>query len=776
MSKLVIVESPTKARTLKRYLGRGFQVMSSMGHVRDLPERELAVDIEHDFQPKLIVTNRKAVAQLQKAVEKAEVVYLATDNDREGEAIAYDLYEVLNHQRGKKYVRVVFNEITKRVILEAIEQPREIDLNKVEAQRARRVLDRLVGYLISPLLSQTLSGNPYEGLSAGRVQSVALRLICDREQEIQEFTPQEYWVLDARLRNDGGQEFLARLSRIDGKRPEIPSQEEAERIRKELEEIAPSQGVLVEDLREEETKRAPLPPFITSTLQQAASSLLRFPPQKTMQIAQQLYEGVQLEEGHEGLITYMRTDSLRVSDEARRRLRAFVQAHYGERYLSPRERVYKNKKAAQDAHEAIRPTDVTRTPDSLRPYLTQDQYKLYQLIWERFVATQMADAVYARRQASIRAGNYLLEAKGSRLLFDGFLRVWPMPPLKDEGVEVPDLQKDERLTLLEVLAEQKFTEPPKRYSEASLVKALEEKGIGRPSTYATIVSTIQERGYVVKEKTTLRPTLLGFIATDFLKDYFPLTVEEAFTAQMEEELDKISEGERTRVQVLREFYEPLSKRLAQVQQELGHKRVFRVLTDVNCPNCGAVMEVRFWKGKAFLGCTRYPDCQTTIDFPSTVEYVYKGKRVLVSEKLQLHREQKAERAAALPSKTCPECGAPMELKEGRFGRFYGCTNYPQCKATEPVSTGVPCPLCGRDLVERYARSKKRVFYGCQGYPDCTFAVNERPVKLCPECDRGVLVERKEQLVCTNSSCGHREELPAEAASEDEAAAAAVSPN
>ena len=777
MSKLVIVESPAKARTIERYLGKGFKVMSSMGHVRDLPERELAVDIEHDFKPKLIVTNKKAVAQLKKAVENAEVVYLATDNDREGEAIAYDLYEVLNHKKGKKYLRVVFNEITKRVIVEAIEQPREIDLNKVEAQRARRILDRLVGYLISPLLSKTLSGSKYEGLSAGRVQSVALRLICDRELEIQDFVPREYWLIDAKLR-DGGQEFLARLARIDGKKPEIPSQAEAERIRRELEEIAEAQGFVVQELKEEETKRSPLPPFITSTLQQAASSMLRFSPQKTMQIAQQLYEGVQLEEGHEGLITYMRTDSLRVADEARKRLRAFVKAQYGEKYLSPRDRVYKNKKAAQDAHEAIRPTDITRTPDSIKQYLTPDQYKLYKLIWERFVATQMADAVYAKRQASIRAGRYGFEAKGSQLLFDGFLRVWPMPPLKDEGVEVPDLQKGERLTLLEILAEQKFTEPPKRYSEASLVKALEEKGIGRPSTYATIVSTIQERGYVVKEKTTLRPTLLGFIATDFLKDYFPLTVEEGFTAQMEEELDKISEGERTRVQVLREFYEPLSKRLAQVQHELGQKRVFQILTDVNCPNCGAVMEVRFWKGKAFLGCTRYPECKTTIDFPRTVEYVYKGKRVLVSEKLQLHQEQKAEQAAALPKKTCPECGAPMELKEGRFGRFYGCTNYPKCKTTEPVSTGVPCPLCGRDIVERYARSKKRVFYGCRGYPDCTFAVNERPVKLCPKCDQGVLVERKGkgELVCTNRSCGHREELSPEVAAEDESAAAAVSPN
>ena len=776
MSKLVIVESPTKARTIQRYLGKDFKVMSSMGHVRDLPEKELAVDIERDFEPKFVITNKKAVAQLRKAIEDAEVVYLATDNDREGEAIAFDLYEVLNHRKKKPYLRVVFNEITKRVILEAIKHPRDIDMSKVEAQRARRILDRLVGYLISPLLSKTLSGSKYEGLSAGRVQSVALRFICDRELEIQEFVPQEYWTIDALLQSDG-KEFTARLTRIKGEKAEIPTREAAERIQEELRKLAQAQGLIVAEFIEEESKRTPPPPFITSTLQQAASSRLKFSPKKTMQLAQQLYEGVELEEGHEGLITYMRTDSLRVADDARQAARALIREQFGPEYLAPKERIFKNKKAAQDAHEAIRPTDVQRTPESVKPYLTQDQYKLYKLIWGRFVATQMAEARYAKRQLTVVSGDYELVARGSQLVFEGFLKAWPMPPLKDEGVEIPALAKGAVLQLLDVLAEQRFTEPPKRYSEATLVKALEEKGIGRPSTYATIVSTIQERGYVVREKGgILRPTLLGFIATDFLKDYFPLTVEEGFTAQMEEELDKISEGELTRVQVLREFYEPLAKRLAQVQQELSSSRAFKVLTDVECPKCHAPMEVRFWKGRAYLGCTRYPDCRETIDFPETVEYVYKGKRVLVSKSLLAHQEGQTARTqqAEANAPTCPECGSPMELRKGKFGRFWGCTNYPKCKTTQPVSTGVPCPLCGRDLIERYARNKRRAFYGCAGYPECTFTVNEKPVKLCPACDQGVLVERDEALVCTSKSCDHREPLPAtgEAAEENEPAAIA----
>lgn len=764
MSKLVIVESPTKARTIERYLGQGFKVLSSMGHVRDLPERELAVDIEKDFEPKLIVTNKRAVTQLKKAVAAAEAVYLATDNDREGEAIAYDLYEVLDHKRKKKYLRVVFNEITQRVILEAIENPTDIDLKKVEAQRARRILDRLMGYLISPLLSKTLSGSKYEGLSAGRVQSVALKFICDRELEIQAFVPEEYWTIDAKLAD--GSEFLARLERYQGKKPKIPHQAEAERIRQELHKLATSAGFLVTDIHEVEGRRTPPPPFITSTLQQAASSLIKFAPRKTMQIAQQLYEGIELEAGHEGLITYMRTDSLRISEVARKDLRAFVQRTYGEKYLSEKERIFKNKKAAQDAHEAIRPTDVKRTPASIKQYLSADQYKLYKLIWERFVATQMADALYHKKEVAITASDYLFVAKGSRLVFDGFTKVLKLPPLKDEGVQIPDVKGGERLRLLEVLPEQHFTEPPNRYSEASLVKTLEEKGIGRPSTYAAIVATIQERGYVVKEKGgSLRPTLLGFIATDFLKDYFPLTVAEDFTAHMEEELDKISNGELTRVQVLKEFYEPLSKRLDQVKSELSQDSpAFHILTDVNCPRCGAPLEVRFWKGSVFLGCSRYPECKQTVNLPADIEYVYHGKRVQISDRLRAYQQEKKEMESEAPAQRCPNCGSPMELREGKFGRFYGCSRYPECKTTLPISTGVPCPLCGRDIVERYSRKTRKPFYGCAGYPACKFAVNERPMKICPACGEGVLVRREsesgEALVCSNKKCKHSEAIEA----------------
>jgi DNA topoisomerase-1 len=761
VSKLVIVESPTKARTIERYLGKGFKVLSSMGHVRDLPQRELAVDIEGDFEPKLIVTNKKAVTQLKKAVADAEAVYLATDNDREGEAIAYDLYEVLEPKHKKKYLRVVFNEITKRVILEAIEQPTEIDLKKVEAQRARRILDRLVGYLISPLLSKTLSGSKYQGLSAGRVQSVALKFICDRELEIQAFVPEEYWTMDAKLVD--GSEFLARLERYQEKKLKIPTQTEAERIRQELQTIAQSSGLFVKGVEEEESRRSPPPPFITSTLQQAASSMLKFAPRRTMQVAQQLYEGIELEAGNEGLITYMRTDSLRVSDAARKDLRAFIHSQLGENYLSDKERIFKNKKAAQDAHEAIRPTDVERTPDSVKPHLSAEQYKIYKLIWERFVATQMAEALYHKKTVDVSAGEYLLVAKGSRLVFDGFLKIWKLPPLKDEGVEIPGLKEGERVSLLDILSEQHFTEPPNRYSEASLVKALEEKGIGRPSTYAAIVSTIQERGYTYKEKGgALRPTLLGFIATDFLKDYFPLTVAEEFTAHMEEELDKISNGELTRVQVLQEFYAPLSKRLDQVKSELSQEApTFHIKTDVSCPNCGALMKVRFWKGSVFLSCSRYPECKTTVNFPENIEYVYRSKQLEIQQQLKAYQQEKREIQSEAPEHPCPNCGAPMELREGKFGRFYGCSRYPECKTTMPLTTGVPCPLCGRDLVERYSKKTRKPFYGCQGYPECKFAVNERPVKLCSKCGQGVLVRRESEegetlLVCSNKECDHRE--------------------
>ena len=775
MSNLVIVESPTKARTIERYLGKGFKVLSSFGHVRDLPHKEIAVDIENDFEPKLVITNKKSVTELKKAVEKADVIYLATDNDREGEAIAFDLYEVLNSKKSKKskeYVRVVFNEITKKVIQDAIDNPSELDVKQVDAQRARRILDRIVGYMISPLLSKAISGSKFEGLSAGRVQSVALKIICDRERDIQSFVPKEYWEIATKLQN--GTEFKAELSRYKGKKPEVPSKDEAHRIRDELQAVADANGLIVKDLKEEETTRKPSPPFITSTLQQTASSMLRFSPKKTMQIAQQLYEGIELDSGHEGLITYMRTDSLRISDTAVKELRDFITGSYGEKYLSPKARVFKNKKAAQDAHEAIRPTNVKHNPELIKQYLSKDQMKVYKLIWDRFAATQMAEARYMKRNLTITAGDYLLVSRGSTQIFDGFMKVWEMAPLKDEGIEIPELKQGEVLKLNEILLDQKFTEPPKRMSEASLVKALEEKGIGRPSTYANIVSTIQDRQYVEKIKTTLRPTILGFIAADFLKAFFPLTVEEGFTAHMEEELDKISSGELTRTQVLNEFYEPLAKRLAHVETELSQKGgdLFQVMSDIACPKCSSQMEVRFWKGSAFFGCSKYPECRETINFPDELEYKYDEKQVSASEQLKSYQEEQAERAKSAPKQICHKCGSEMEIREGKFGRFYGCTNYPDCKTTLAISTGVPCPRCGRDIVERYSKKKKKPFYGCSGFPDCNFAINDFPVKLCTECDEGVLArkDKDDAIVCTNKVCGHRIETEPEEEETAEAAA------
>ena len=754
MSKLVIVESPAKARTIGRYLGRGYKVLSSMGHVRDLPKTKLGVDIENGFKPHFVIKGRKLVKKLREEAQKAEIIYLATDNDREGEAIAFDLYEVLDHRGEERFKRIVFNEITKKVILQAIEEPGEIDLARVEAQRARRILDRLVGYLISPLLSKSLSGSRFEGLSAGRVQSVALRLIVDRELEIQNFKPEEYWTVAAELQDKA--KFKAELIKVQGKKPKLATQEEVERL---LEELRGAE-FLVQHVKEEERRRTPPPPFITSTLQQTASSLLKFSPKRTMRLAQQLYEGVELAEGHEGLITYMRTDSTRVSAEAQQELREFIKGEYGERYLSPKTRLFKAKKA-QDAHEAIRPTAVKRTPVSVKQFLTRDQYRLYKLIWERFVATQMAAALYLRRRAEITAGNCLFQASGSTIEFDGFLKVLKLKPLKDEGVELPALSEGERLKLLELLPEQHFTEPPSRYSEAGLVKALEEKGIGRPSTYAVIVSTIEERGYVRKVKGALQPTLLGLVATDFLREYFPLTVEEGFTAQMEENLDRISQGEFSRLDVLRDFYQPFEEQLGKVEEDLRNGRgSFHILTDIPCDKCGAPLELRFWKGKRFLGCSRYPECKNTRNLPEGVPFKYENRRLILKEVLEEHDAQEEAKKTQTDLK-CPLCGSPMELRQGKFGRFYGCSRYPQCKGTLPYYIGVPCPLCGAELIERYSPKRKKTFYGCSRYPECKFIVNERPVKLCPDCEKGVLIKRGDKLVCSNKECDHTEPLPEE---------------
>ncbi len=725
---VVIVESPTKARTISAYLGKGFLVLSSRGHVRDLPEDELGVDIHNGFAPKWVIRNRKVVAELREKTKGAEAVYLATDPDREGEAIAYDLMELL--QDGHRFARVLLHEITPESVRAALENPGEVDLKKVEAQRARRILDRLVGYQVSPLLARVLAGRQFESLSAGRVQSVALRFICDRELEIQEFRPQPYWEVALQFPTDPP--FIARYPQ------RLEKLEELERLRA----LVSQAQAVVAQVEEEKILRRPSPPFITSTLQQAAGTQLGFSPRKTMQIAQELYEGVLIEGKPVGLITYMRTDSVRVAETALAQAREFIRRTFGKEYLSPKPRRFKNKTRAQDAHEAIRPTDLARTPESVAPYLTPNQLKLYDLVWRRFVATQMAEGVWVRRKVTVRLGEAEFVASTSWPEFPGIARVLELEKLPDEGVDLPVLVPGQTLPRPEFLVEEKETEPPKRYTEAGLVKKLEQEGIGRPSTYAQIVSVIQERGYVRRENGSLKPTLLGFIVTDFLRRYFPETVREDFTAQMEADLDRIQEGELGREELLRSFYSWFSPKLQTVEELLSQRRKpFQVLTDVPCEKCGAPMEVRFWDGSLYLACSRYPQCKNTRDLPRDLSFRYRDGRVELAESL--------EKAKDAPERLCPTCGVPMEVRHGRYGRYLRC---PQCGATAPVPTGVVCPACGQgELVERF--SKGRVFYACSRYPDCTFRLPGRPVGPCPYCEKGVLYEDPRRgLRCSNPDC------------------------
>ena len=733
--RVVIVESPTKARTLTAYLGRGFEVHSSKGHVRDLPDKELGVDVKRGFSAKWVVRDRRVVSTLKRAVREAAAVYLATDPDREGEAIAFDLLELLGDGARERFARVLLHEITPEAVQRALAEPGQVDLNKVEAQRARRILDRLVGYQVSPLLSLVLAGRRFEGLSAGRVQSVALRFICDRELEIQDFVPLPYWEVQARFPTEPP--FSAKLA---GK---ITAPEEVERLRQAL----AAARFVVEEVVEEEVKRRPPPPFITSTLQQAAASELRMSPRRTMQIAQQLYEGVDVKGERLGLITYMRTDSVRVADSAIKEARALIRDRFGRDYLSPRPRKFRNKRRSQDAHEAIRPSQVTLTPEEVAPHLTPEQAKLYGLIWRRFVATQMADGIWKRVKVTIKAGEQLLKASASRPLFPGFTQVLPVGKLEDEGVELPDgLAPGLELPAPKLEFLEKQTEPPGRYTEAGLIRKLEREGIGRPSTYAQIVTVIQERGYVLRENGALRPTLLGHVVTDFLREHFPETVREDFTARMEEDLDRIQEGEADRLEVLSRFYEWFSKRLERVEQELQEgKKPFRVLSDVRCPNCGAPMEVRVWKGGLYLGCSRYPECKTTRNLPANLKYRYRPGKVELAEAL-------AE-ADDAPGAPCPNCGTPMQLKHGRYGRFLAC---PSCRATAPVPSGVTCPKCGRgELVERYS-ARRGAFWACNRYPDCRFALPGKPLQSCPECKKGVLYEDpRHGRRCSNPDCPSR---------------------
>jgi len=644
---LVIVESPAKARTISKILGENFGVIPSMGHIIDLPRTKLGVDVENNFKPSLIVVSsrRKILSQIKQEAKEADKIYLATDPDREGEAIGWNIKDKLNLK--KEYLRVIFHEITAGAIKEAFNHPAELDENKVNAQTARRVLDRLVGYLLSPLLWRKVAG----GLSAGRVQSVALRLVVEREREILRFTPQEYWEIEAELKKIQKEKakvqksFLAKLEKIDGNKAEIKAEAEALAIIKDLE----GKQFVVIDIKETEKKKNPFAPFITSTLQQDSFYKLRFSASRTMMVAQQLYEGVDLgDEGAVGLITYMRTDSVNVAASAIKEVRDFIQKEFGKDYLPDEPNLYKSKKQAQEAHEAIRPTSVLRTPDSLKAYLTPEQLKLYTLIYKRFVASQMKPAVYLQTSVEIGADKYTFKATGSKVIFKGFTVLYEPDGEKEEKNVLPRLEKTEILNLIRLSPTQHFTKPPARFSEASLVKTLEEEGIGRPSTYAPIIQTIVYRDYARRTKGYLQPTELGFKVCDLLVEYFTEVMDVGFTARMEEELDEIEEGKLEWHQVLSDFYGPFKGRLDHAN-EVIQKEV--VTTDEVCKLCGKPMIVKWSRKGKFLSCSAFPECRYAKPITTGIK--------------------------------CPNEGCPGELIErrSRRGVFYGCTSYPKCTYT-----------------------------------------------------------------------------------------------
>jgi DNA topoisomerase-1 len=740
---LVVVESPAKARTISRILGSKYEVKASIGHVRDLPKSALGVDIEKGFLPKYVVPREKSktVKEIREAARKAGTVYLATDPDREGEAIAWHLLEAAE-LTGQPHSRVVFHEITPQAVQEAFRHPREIDMQLVDAQQARRVLDRLVGYRLSPFLWKKVR----RGLSAGRVQSVALRLVAEREREIQGFKAQEYWSIEAALEKENEvPSFRAKLAGFPGKRKklEIASGAEAERLTNLLQSAAYRVG----SVQRKTQVRRPAAPFITSTLQQEAARRLGFSARRTMAVAQQLYEGVSLgRDGEVGLITYMRTDSTHVATSAQEEVRAYVRDRFGGDFLPASARAFRRRvKGAQEAHEAIRPTSVFRTPDDLKRSLTNDQHRLYNLIWQRMVASQMADALFDVTTAEIEATPsqgqevYLLRATNTQLRFPGFRQVYVEG--RDEEEEetlgtnpLPELAADDPLKLLELLPEQHFTEPPPRYTDASLVRALEEKGIGRPSTYAPTMTTIQERGYVEKEGRYLRPSELGFVVNDLLVEHFPDFVDVGFTAGMEVELDEVAGGERPWQPMVKELHDPLEEALTRAAGAPRQEKA----TDERCPECDRPMVIRWGRRGQFLACSGFPECRTT--------------RSLDGE----------DEAPQTTDEACQECDAPMVVKSGRFGRFLACSRYPECKGRRPLTakTGVNCPRCGADIVER--RSKRgRTFFGCSSYPKCDFTVWSRPLsQRCPSCQGLLTAERDGKAKC--SACDWRGEVEAEA--------------
>ncbi len=732
---LIIVESPAKARTIGRIVGKDFLVEASVGHIKDLPERELGVDIEGGFVPRyvLIKGKEKVVRKLKKLSEASPRIYLASDPDREGEAIAWHIAEEIAD--GKEVHRVLIHEITPRGVKEALDNPRGLQESLYRAQQARRILDRLVGYKISPLLWKKVK----RGLSAGRVQSVALRLICEREREIEEFVPEEYWTITAELEHPSKPPpFKAKLSKKGGQKVEIRTEDEARAILEELQALK----FVVHGVKRKERRRTPAPPFITSTLQQEASKRLRFSVKRTMVLAQQLYEGVELGKlGHRGLITYMRTDSVRVAPEAIEAARNLIRELFGPEYLPSKPHPFKSRKGAQEAHEAIRPASLDLPPDKVRPYLTQDQYALYKLIWDRFLASQMAQARLEQMTVEVKAGEFLFNATGTVVKFPGFLVLWREEE-EEDGFGLPELQVGEELKVREIAPKQHFTQPPARYTESSLVKELEEKGIGRPSTYATIITTLQERGYVVLKDRKFHPTELGRLVSELLVANFPGIMDVGFTAQMEEKLDQIEEGKILWREVLEEFYRSFSEELERASREMRDVKRERRLTDIVCDRCGSPMEIRWGRYGEFLSCSAFPRCKNAKMFVRDEE----GRIRVVEE----------ERAG----EDCPVCSSPMVIKRGRYGRFLACSRWPECDFTKPLTTGVKCPMegCDGELVER--RTKRgRIFYSCSRYPECRYTLSYRPLnEPCPSCGHPFLVEGRKGVFCPKDGCDYRREL------------------
>jgi DNA topoisomerase I len=750
---LVIVESPAKSKTIEKYLGKDYEVLASYGHVRDLPPRKGSVDPQQNFAMiySPIERNSRHIEAIAKALKKADVLLLATDPDREGEAISWHIYELLRERNllaNKSVQRIVFNEITKSALQEAIANPREISMDLVNAQQARRALDYLVGFNLSPLLWKKIR----RGLSAGRVQSPALRLIVDREEEIERFVSQEYWQLIAQCQANTAP-FDARLTYYQHKKLEqfsITNEQQAEKVKLDLQKIADGELVVIQ-VEKKQRKRNPAAPFITSTLQQEAARKLGFTARKTMMVAQQLYEGIDIGSGTMGLITYMRTDSVHLSQDALQEIRTYIGDKYGKDFCPKTPRIFKTKsKNAQEAHEAIRPTSIIRHPEMVQNALTADQHKLYQLIWKRTLASQMTPAILDTVAVDLGAGEgNVFRANGSTIVDPGFLSVYEegRDDTKEDGESIlPIMEKGDKIKLLDLLANQHFTEPPPRYSEASLVKALTEFDIGRPSTYAAIIHTLQQREYVIVDKKRFFPTDVGRIVSRFLTEYFTRYVDYQFTAQLEDTLDAIARGESEWIPVLHDFWQAFDQQIHAIDENVQRKDVTTELLEDKCPKCSKALAIRLGKRGRFIGCTGYPECDYTQDLNNPT----------------------GEKAAPtiVEGRNCPECSAELHIKVGKYGRFIGCGNYPSCKFIEPLEkpadTGVDCPKCNKAKILQRKSRKGKIFYSCARYPDCDYALWNEPIaQPCPQCAWPLLTVKENkrfgrQIVCPHEGCGYTE--------------------